>query len=123
VITPAIFFNIPSTPSAFSRTFLRELRNCFDRRFFLYLLIPLFFVALPIIILSARLSLVPCILVHDADFEAARDTPENIFINAAFVDLAGSAARAAAPLEVCVVVEGFAGGESIESITASEWRL
>jgi hypothetical protein len=118
VITPAVLLNIPSTLSVLPRTLLRELRNRFDRR--LHLLIQLLFVALPIIILFARFSLVPCILVHDADFEVACDTPENIPIDAVFVDLAGFAAGAVAPPEVGVVIEGFAGGKGIESNISNE---
>jgi hypothetical protein len=47
--------------------------------------------------------------MHNTDFEAAHNTPENVFINAVFMDLAGFAASAAAPPEVGVVSEGFEG--------------
>ena len=109
VITPAVLLNIAPTLSVLPRTLLRKLRNGFDRR--LHLLIQ----QLPIIILFARQPLVPCILVHDADFEVACDTLENIPVDAVFVDLAGFAAGSLAPPEVGVVVEGFAGGNVFES--------
>jgi hypothetical protein len=115
MITPAILLNIPPTLPTLPGTLFRELPNCLGRRLLLHLLISLFPATLPIIILFARLSLVPCILVRDTDFEAAYDTSEDVPINPVFVDLTGCAAHAAAPLEVRFVVECFEEGEIVKS--------
>lgn len=120
IFAAVILLNIPPLLSAFPQTFLRELQNRFDRHLLLDLLIALFLADIPIIILLARLSLVPCILMHNTSFEVAHNTPENVPINAIFMDLAGSAAGAAAPPEIRVVVEGVEGRESIKSSILSK---
>jgi hypothetical protein len=120
MIAAAILLNITPMLSTFNQTFLRELQNRFNRPL---LLVILFFADISIIILFARLSLMPCSLMHNTDFEAARNTPENVPINAVFMDLAGFAASAAAPPEVRVVSEGVEGGESIKSNIRSKWQL
>jgi hypothetical protein len=120
IFVAAILLNIPPLLSAFPQTFLCELQNRFDRPLLLDLLIALFSADIPIIILLARLSLVPCILMHNTNFKAAHNTLENVPINAIFMDLAGSAASAAAPPEVRVIVEGVEGRESIKSSILSK---
>ena len=114
MITPIVLFDIPSTLSALPRTFLCKLPDGFERCFLLRLLIPLFPPARPVVVLLARLSLVPCILVHCTDFEVTHDAPENVPIGTVFVDLAGFTAGTAAPAEIGVVVKGLASGKRIE---------
>ena len=76
---------------------------------------PLICVALSIIKLLTCLSLMPCNIVHKTHFKAARDTLEYILVESVFMDLAGSAAGPAAPLEVRVIIKSFTGGEGIKS--------
>jgi hypothetical protein len=61
----------------------------------------------------------PCILVHDTDFESAYNTSENVSINVGLMDLTSCAA--AAPPEVRVVVECFAEGEIVKSNVPNKW--
>jgi len=76
---------------------------------------PLIGVALSVIIFFTCLSLMPRNVVYKTHFEAACDTLEYVLIDNVFMNLAGSTAGPAAPLEVGVIIKSFAGGEGIKS--------
>jgi len=115
MVTPALLLNVPPTPPTLPWALLCELGDHPDRRLFLHLLIPRFLATHPVVVLFACLSLMPYILMHDTDFEATRNTSENVTIDAVFMNLAGFAAGTATPPEVWVVIKSFTSGEVVKS--------
>lgn len=117
MITSIILLNFPPTLPLLTRTRLRELVNRRLRQLFCLLLITCLPPASPVVVLLARLALVPFDIVYSAHLEAAvrRYADEDVARNVVLVNLAGTAVWAFAPPEVGVVAEGFAGGELVES--------
>jgi hypothetical protein len=113
VVTPFVLVDIVSAVPA--RTFLaRSIDLSLTCRLFSGLVL-LLSTRDPIVVLFARLSLVPCPLVLDTDGKSAIVADASRIVDGAVVNLARVAAGPETPSEVRIVVEGVAHGEGIES--------